>query len=93
MNSKTLYLIKKVLRHNMKRIEIKKRKIGPCEIYKISLLCFDDKKFVLDDGVHALAYFHKDSRKQIFTNKNKCTQMRLKEINAIKNNWCWVGRK
>ena len=84
---------KKVLRHNMKRIEIKKHKIGPCEIYKISLLCFDDKKFVLDDGVHALAYFHKDSRKQIFTNKNKCTQMRLKEINAIKNNWCWVGRK
>ena len=57
----------------MKRIEIKIHKIGPCEIYKISLLCFDDKKFVLDDGVHALAYFHKDSRKQIFTNKNKCT--------------------
>ena len=56
----------------MKRIEIKKHKIGQCEIYKISLLCFDDKKFVLDDGVHALAYFHKDSRK-IFTNKNKCT--------------------
>ena len=22
---------------------------------------FDDKRFVLDDGVHTLAYFHKDS--------------------------------
>ena len=36
---------KKVLRHNMKRIEIKKHKIGPWKIYKISLSCFDDKKF------------------------------------------------
>ena len=36
---------KKVLRHNMKRIEIKKHKIGPWKIYKISLSCFDDKNF------------------------------------------------
>ena len=64
---------KKVLRHSMKRIEIKKHKIGPYEINKKSLSRFDDKRFVLDDGVHALAYFHKDSRKKIFTNKNKCT--------------------
>ena len=30
---------------------------------KISLLCFDDKRFVLDDGIHTLDYFHKDLRK------------------------------
>ena len=23
--------------------------------------CFDDKRYVLDDGIRALAYFHKDS--------------------------------
>ena len=45
----------------MKRIQAKKHKIGTCEIDKISLSCFDDKRQVLDDGIHALAYFHKDS--------------------------------
>ena len=30
------------------------------EIDKISLSCFDDKRIVLDNGTHALAYFHKD---------------------------------
>ena len=31
------------------------------EIDKISWSCFDDKKFVLNDGIYTLAYFHKDS--------------------------------
>ena len=35
----------------MKRIQAKKHKIGNYEIDKISLSCFDDKRFVLDDGV------------------------------------------
>ena len=43
---------KKVIRHKMKRIQAKKHKIGTCEIDKISLSCFDDKKYVLDDGVN-----------------------------------------
>ena len=54
-------LIKKIIRHNMKRIQSKKHKIGTYEIDKISLLCFNDKRFVLDDGIHNLAYFHKNS--------------------------------
>ena len=44
----------------MRRIPGKKHKIGKYEINKISLLCFDDKKFVLDDAIYKLAYFHKD---------------------------------
>ena len=29
--------------------------------YKISkVLCFDDKRFVLNNDIHMLAYFHKD---------------------------------
>ena len=52
---------KKIIRHKMKRIQAKKHKIGTYEIDKISLSCFDDKRYVLDDGIHTLAYFHKDS--------------------------------
>ena len=52
---------KKIIRHKMKRIQNKKHKLGPYEINKISLSCFDDKRYVLDDGIYTLAYFHKDS--------------------------------
>ena len=54
---------KKIIRHKMKRIQAKKHKIGTYEIDKISLPSFDDKRYVLDDGIHTLAYFHEDSRK------------------------------
>ena len=37
--------------------------MGKYEIKKISLSCFDDKRFVLDDGIHALAYFTKELQK------------------------------
>ena len=47
----------------MKRIQAKNHKKGTYEIDKISLSCFDDKRQVLDDGVHTLAYFVKDSHK------------------------------
>ena len=53
-------LNKKIIRHRMRRIQSKKHKIGTYEVNKISLLFFDDKRFVLDDGIHTLVYFHKD---------------------------------
>ena len=55
---------KKVVRHKIKRIQAKKHKIG------ISLSCFDDKRFVLDDGLNTLTYFHKDCNKKNDKNKN-----------------------
>ena len=54
----------------MKRIQAMKHKIGTYEIDKISLSCFDNKRFVLDDGVHALAYFYKDCNKKDDKNEN-----------------------
>ena len=45
----------------MKRIQSKKQKLGTYEIDKISLSCFEDKRYALDDGIRRLAYFHKDS--------------------------------
>ena len=55
----------------MKRIQAKKHKIGTYEIDKISLSCFDDKRFVLDNGVNTLACFHKDWNKKDDKNENE----------------------
>ena len=54
---------KKVIRHNTERIQRKLHKIGSCDVYNISLSCFDDKRYVLDDGVNNLAYFQKNIKK------------------------------
>ena len=55
---------KKVARHKMKRIQSKSHNIGTYELNKISLSCFDDKRYILDDGINTLAYGHKDIVKQ-----------------------------
>ena len=47
----------------MKRIQSKKHKLGTYEIHKISLSCFDNKRYVLDDGIHTSRYFYKNSVK------------------------------
>ena len=52
---------KKIIPQKMKRIQSKKHKLGTYEIDKISLSCFDDKRYVLVDGIRMLAYFHKNS--------------------------------
>ena len=52
---------KKIIRHKMKRIQSKKHRLGTYEIAEISLSVFDDKRYVLDDRVYTLSYFHKDS--------------------------------
>ena len=54
---------KKLIRHKMRRIQRKKHKMGTYKINNISLSVFDDKRFVLNDGVDTLAYFHKDLKK------------------------------
>ena len=42
---------KNIIRHKMKRIQSKKHKLRTYEIDKISLSCFDDKRYVLDDAI------------------------------------------
>ena len=51
---------RKVVRHNMKRIQSKRHRLGTYNVCKVSLSCFDDKRHVLSDGIKSLAYFHKD---------------------------------
>ena len=59
--SKDVSFNEEIIRPKMKRIQSKKHKLGTCEINKILLSCFDDKRYVLDDGIRTLAYFYKDS--------------------------------
>ena len=44
-----------VVRHSMKRIQSKLQGIGTYDIFKISLSCFDDKRYVLDDGINTFS--------------------------------------
>ena len=52
----------KIIRHKMRRIQGKKNKMRTCEVNNISLSFFDGKRFFLNDRIHTLAYFHKDSK-------------------------------
>ena len=47
----------------MKRVQSEKHKIETYKINKISLSFFDDKRFLLDDRIYTLAYFHKNLKK------------------------------
>ena len=51
---------KKIVRHKMKRILSEKYSVGTYLLNKVSLSCYDDKRFILDDGINSLAYVHKD---------------------------------
>ena len=76
---KDVLFSKKVLRHKMRRIQKKKHKIGTYEVNKISLPCFDDKRFILYNGIHTLAYFHKDLKKQILADDHRFSQIIIKK--------------
>ena len=48
------------MRHNMKRIQSKLHTTGTYNVCKISLSCFYDKRYILDDDINSLAHFHRD---------------------------------
>ena len=43
---------KKVLRHKIKRVLSEKHSIGSYVLNKIGLSCYDDNRFILDDGIN-----------------------------------------
>ena len=51
---------KKIVRHNMKRIQSKRHRLGTNNISKVSLSCFDDKRYILNNDKSSHSYFHKD---------------------------------
>ena len=44
----------------MKTIQRKLHGIETDDVFKIPLSSSDDKRYILDNGVNSLAYFHKD---------------------------------
>ena len=46
--------------HKMKTIRSEKHQLGSYEINKVSLSCFDDKRYIHEDGVTSYAYGHKN---------------------------------
>jgi len=44
--------------HSMKTIISMNHEIGSYELNKISLSCFDDKRYILTDGINSYAYGH-----------------------------------
>ena len=52
---KNALLNNKYLRHSMNRVQSKNHKIGSYKINKISLSCFDDKIYILNNGYSGLA--------------------------------------
>ena len=55
---------KKMIRYKMKRIQRKQYRIATYNVCKISLSCFDNKRYILGDSINSLAYFNKDIRNQ-----------------------------
>ena len=51
---------KKILRHQMRGIKSKNHNLGTYKTNKKSLSCFDDKRYVLRNGIKTFAYGHKD---------------------------------
>ena len=61
-NFKDVINTKGRMRHNMNTIRSKKHTIGTYEIRKVTLSCFDDKRYLLEDGVTSYAYGNKNIR-------------------------------
>ena len=57
-NYKETLFNKKQMHHKMKTIRSDKHQLGSYEINKISLSCFDNKRYILDDGKTSYAYGH-----------------------------------
>ena len=44
--------------HKMKTIRSDRHQLGSYELNKVSLSCFDDKRFLKKDGIYSYAYGH-----------------------------------
>ena len=51
---------RKILKHQMSGIRSKKHELVACISNKKSICCFDDKRYILSDGINTLPYGHKD---------------------------------
>ena len=57
-NYKDVLFNNKQIMHTMKTIRSEKHQLGSFELNKISLSCFDDKRFIHENGITSYAYGH-----------------------------------
>ena len=57
-NYKDCLLNGKQMLHSMRTIRSDHHQIGSYQLNKISLSCFDDKRYIHEDGIHTYAYGH-----------------------------------
>ena len=55
-NYKDTLFNNKQMYHKMKTIRSQNHQLGSYEINKVSLSCFDDKRYILDNGIKRYAY-------------------------------------
>ena len=46
------------MHHRMKTIRSQRHQLGSYEINKVSFSCFDDKRYIHDNGTNSYAYGH-----------------------------------
>ena len=57
-NYKNVFFNNEQMHHTMKTIRSNKHQLGSYELNKVSLSCFDDKRYIHDNGVTSCAYGH-----------------------------------
>ena len=57
-NYKETLFNNKQMHHTMKTIRSQNHQLGSFEMNKVTLSCFDDKRYILDDGITSYAYGH-----------------------------------
>ena len=57
-NYKNTLFNKEQMHHTMKTIRSEKHQLGSYEINKVSLSCFDDKRYINENGITSYAYGH-----------------------------------
>ena len=72
----------------MKSIKSHNHIIKSCEITKCSLSCFDNKRYILNDGINTLSYEHLVAERQITWLTLLVSQKTLKDKDGGLK---WVG--
>ena len=55
---KNVLLENKQMQHTMKTIRSINHQLGSYELNKVSLSCFDDKRYIANNGIKSFAYGH-----------------------------------
>ena len=58
MKTKNTLINNEQMHHKMKTIGSQRHQLGSYEINKVSLSCFDDKRYIHDNGMSSYAYGH-----------------------------------